>query len=348
MNDPIIPNVAHSSHAVLQPLSSLHTFGLMANCFQYQTIDTIDSLVMLLPKLQFKPFILLGDGSNTVFTQDYEGLVLKNQLHGIHVSQDEDNYHLNVASGENWHDLVCYCMAQKIYGFENLALIPGTVGACPIQNIGAYGVEIERFIHSVEFLDINTGLMGHFTNRECAFAYRDSRFKRDTDNPKVITSVNFVLPKQHQLVTSYGPLAELVDPSPENIFDKVVEIRTSKLPDPAIIGNAGSFFKNPTVAREQFVQLQKAYPNIPHFSAPEGKVKIPAAWMIDQLGYKGKSIGGIGCHEHQALVLVNHGNGTGEELLALAREIRDNVQSTYGIELENEVRVMGRKSAVIL
>jgi UDP-N-acetylmuramate dehydrogenase len=348
MNDRVLHNVNDVSFSVLQSLTPLHTFGLAANCFQFTTVNSLESLLALQERLQKKPFILLGEGSNTIFTRDYDGLVVKNELKGVHISEDEDNYHLHVASGENWHDLVCFCLSKEIYGFENLALIPGTVGASPIQNIGAYGVEIERFVHSVEFLDVKSGRMSHFTNKECEFAYRESRFKLESDALRIITAVNFVLPKRNKLIATYGPLAELDNPTPQSIFEKVVETRKSKLPDPKILGNAGSFFKNPNITIVEFQSLQSAYPDMPFYRAPEGKLKIPAAWLIDKLGFKGYKQGDIACHQNQALVLVNHGHGTGEDLLILAREIRDKVLETFAIKLENEVRLMGRAAQIEL
>jgi UDP-N-acetylmuramate dehydrogenase len=331
----------------LHSLTSLHTFGLEAYAQEFTTIDSLDSLLKMASTLQDTQHILLGEGSNTIFTENYDGLIVKNALKGIHISEDDDYYHLNVASGENWHDLVVLCMQRQIYGFENLALIPGTVGASPIQNIGAYGVEIERFIQSVEFLDLSTGMLGYFNKKECEFAYRDSRFKREPGK-RVITSVNFAMPKKYRVVATYGPLTALSSPTPEQIFEQVVATRQSKLPDPAVLGNAGSFFKNPTVSAEQFSSLSYAHPDIVHYAAPEGKVKIPAAWLIDQLGFKGKKLGDIACHKHQALVLVNYGNGTGEELLKLAREIKQGVYDSYGILLENEVRLIAQQGPMTL
>lgn len=307
----------------------------------------MDSLFEMLPSLSEKPYLLLGDGSNTVFLENFAGVVIKNALKGIHIAEDDDYFHLNIASGENWHDLVCLCMEKGIYGFENLALIPGTVGASPIQNIGAYGVEIENFVHSVEFVDLQSSMFGYFNQKECEFAYRDSRFKREAGK-RMITSVNFVLPKKHQAITAYGPLAELNSPSPIDVFNKVVEIRRAKLPDPSIIGNAGSFFKNPTLDRLSFDELLNSYPEVPHFGAPEGRVKIPAAWLIDQLGFKGKRAGDIGCHENQALVLVNYGKGKAEDLITLVGDIKRQVLSTFGIKLETEVRLIGKRGAVDL
>jgi UDP-N-acetylmuramate dehydrogenase len=331
----------------LHSLTSLHTFGLEANAQNIMTIESTDSLFDLISQISSKPYLLIGEGSNLVFTEDYAGLVIKNQLKGMHFSEDEDYFHINVASGENWHELVSLCMQKRIYGFENLALIPGTVGASPIQNIGAYGVEIDRYIQSVEFIDISSKLIGYFNRKECEFAYRDSRFKREPGK-RIITSVNFALPKQHQVVASYGPLAQLASPTPEQIFEQVVSTRKTKLPDPAVLGNAGSFFKNPTLDMSVFVSLQRSYPEIPHYRAPEGKIKLPAAWLIEQLGFKGQKRGDIGCHDQQALVLVNYGKGTGSDLLSLARDIRHQVLTTFGIELENEVRLIGKLGPIEL
>ncbi|MFC4701540.1 UDP-N-acetylmuramate dehydrogenase [Glaciecola siphonariae] len=331
----------------MHSLTSLHTFGLAAHAKDFLTIDSVEGLLRILSSLQKTPYLLLGEGSNTVFTEDYNGLVIKNALTGINISEDDNFYHLNVASGENWHDLVRMCMNKGMFGFENLALIPGSVGASPIQNIGAYGVEIERFIQSVEFVDLRSGMYGHFNKRECEFSYRESRFKREP-GARFITSVNFALPKANQVVATYGPLLEISDPTPQAIFDKVIETRKSKLPDPSVLGNAGSFFKNPTIDAERFRILQQRYPNIPHFGAPAGRVKLPAAWLIDQLGFKGQKRGDIACHENQALVLVNHGQGTGEQLLSLAREIRQQVQSQFNISLDNEVRLVAGSGPIEL
>jgi len=331
----------------LHSISSLHTFELEAFARQIMTIESLDSLFAAIPKIADGSYILLGEGSNTIFIEDFDGLVVLNALKGIHITEDESFFHLNVASGENWHDLVCLCMEKGIYGFENLALIPGTVGACPIQNIGAYGVEIESFIHSVEFLDISTKMMGYFNRKECEFAYRESRFKREAGK-RIITSVNFAIPKKNHLVTSYGPLAQLHQPTAQSIFDKVLEIRAQKLPDPKVLGNAGSFFKNPTIERKTFENIQQQYPEVPHFSAPEGKVKIPAAWLIDKLGFKGKREGNIACHEHQPLVLVNLGDGSAEDLLNLARDIQHKVFIAFAIKLENEVQLIAKHGRVDL
>ncbi|MFC3123351.1 UDP-N-acetylmuramate dehydrogenase [Agaribacter flavus] len=332
----------------LQSLQSYHTFGFDASCTEIKTIESLDGLTNSLALLTDKPFIVLGEGSNTVFIEDYVGTVLLNRLKGITVFEDDNFYHLNVASGENWHQLVLFCLERSIHGLENLALIPGTVGAAPIQNIGAYGVEIKEFIHSVEFVDVKSKRIGYFNNKECQFAYRDSVFKRDRTAERIIISVNFAIPKDNVVVTSYGPLAKLKKTSPKDIFETVVKTRQEKLPDPAEYGNAGSFFKNPIITLAQYFELQREYLNIPHYPSEDGKVKVPAAWLIDTLGFKGKKIGGIQCHEKQALVLLNLSDGKGHELLSLAREIRQSVLDRFDIQLENEVRLIGRNGLVSL
>lgn len=328
-------------------LTELHTFGLQASAKELVTIDSIDSLVKLSSRLSNTPYLILGGGSNTIFVEDFEGLVIKNALKGVHISEDDDYFHLNVASGEDWHELVCLCMKRKVYGFENLALIPGTVGASPIQNIGAYGVEIDAFVHSVEFYDVETKMMGYFNNKECEFSYRDSIFKREPGK-RVITSVNFALPKANTLNASYGPLSSLESPSPEDVFNQVIATRKSKLPAPEDIGNAGSFFKNPVISAFQFQQMLRQHPMLPHYEAPEGKVKIPAAWLIEQCGFKGMKEGDIACHENQALVLINLGTGKPEDLLRLASKIKSTVFDSFKIELENEVLLVGRRGKVML
>lgn len=295
-----------------------------------------------------KRIIVLGGGSNTVFIEDFPSLVLINKIKGIDVQETGENYKLRVGAGENWHSLVSYCIEENMGGFENLALIPGTVGAAPIQNIGAYGIEIERFIETVEFYDTISGTFECFSNKECQFAYRDSIFKTQKTNHRIITHVNFILPKSYTFETSYGPLRELKVVNAKTIFQHVIKIRQSKLPDPNILGNAGSFFKNPIVSVSQLRDIQKQYKDIPFYRLSDELVKIPAAWLIDTLQFKGKRLGDIECYIRQPLVLVNHGNGTGADLLALAREIKDTVLIQFGILLENEVRLIGANGIVRL
>ncbi len=332
----------------MQSLSTFHTFGFNASCNKIITVSSQDELVGWLPKLKHQQFLFIGEGSNTVFVENFDGLVVVNKLKGINKFEDETFYHLNVASGENWHDLVTYCLAQGMYGMENLALIPGTVGAAPIQNIGAYGIEVNAFIHSVEFIDLDSGFAGYFNNKECEFAYRDSVFKKARIGKRLITSVNFAIPKDYAPVVSYSPLDKIESPTPQKIFDEVIRIRQQKLPDPNTIGNAGSFFKNPKIPLSHFINLQSDYEDIPGYSVDEKTVKVPAAWLIDKLGFKGYRYGDIGCHESQPLVFVNYGKGHGEELLVLAKTIKLKIIEKFSIALENEVQVVGQYGRINL
>ncbi len=312
------------------------------------SIEVAEDLQAQFNELNNAAFYILGEGSNTVFLEDYQGTVIKPAFMGIDLEYTETHYRLKVGAGENWHQLVLWCMQHQIYGLENLALIPGTVGAAPIQNIGAYGVEIEQFIYQVDYYDLSEQSHKSLDSQGCEFAYRDSVFKKRLADKVVITSVTFAVPKNWQAVVHYGELKELFELSAIDIFNKVVEVRQSKLPDPAKIGNAGSFFKNPIVSKDLFGKLQQTWPSIPSYPVDTDKVKIPAAWLIDQLGFKGKKIGGIGCHPKQALVLTNDGSGTGEQLLQLARTIKSAVLSEFSIVLENEVRLIGKNGPVIL
>lgn len=332
----------------LQSLQHLHTFSLPAFCNNIQTANSVDSLIELLQEYAIQPYLVMGEGSNTIFLADFSSTVIVNRIKGVVHRQDNTNHYLQVGAGENWHELVEFCMQQNIGGFENLALIPGSVGAAPIQNIGAYGVEIERFIDSVEFVDTTDFSLQSLPNKACEFAYRDSVFKRQPTNSRIIVQVNFVLPKVYQLETSYGPLAKLTQATARQVCDEVIAIRRSKLPDPKKQGNAGSFFKNPVISNAQFKSLQAQVPAIPYYDAGDKHKKIPAAWLIDQLGFKGKQVGNIACHVHQPLVLVNLGNGTGNDLLALARNIVQKVEAEFGIHLENEVRLIGQEGLITL
>ena len=312
------------------------------------TIHVVADLTAQLCKLNDAAFYILGEGSNTVFLEDYQGTVIKPAFMGINIEHTDTHYQLKVGAGENWHQLVLWCTQHQIYGLENLALIPGTVGAAPIQNIGAYGIEIEKFIHQVDYYDLSERCHKSLDSLGCEFAYRDSVFKNRLADQVVITSVTFGIPKNWQAVMHYGELKQLSEPNALDILNKVVAVRQSKLPDPAKIGNAGSFFKNPVIALNHYTKLQQTWPCIPSYPVDTDKVKVPAAWLIDQLGFKGKKIGGIGCHPNQALVLTNDGSGTGEQLLQLARAIKASVLSEFSIVLENEVRLIGKTGPVIL
>lgn len=336
----------------MDSLKSLHTFSFAAYCHQAITINSVDSLIRRIKEIQQHPeinhYLMLGEGSNTVFVDDYPNFVLLNKIKGIQVDETDESYLLTVGAGENWHDLVSYCIEHGMGGFENLALIPGTVGASPIQNIGAYGVEVEQFIEKVEFLETSTSTIKTLLKHECEFGYRDSIFKRQATNSRIITRVFYKLPKHYELVTHYGPLVNLVSPSIKDIYNMVVYVRKSKLPDVKQLGNAGSFYKNPIISKQHFTELQVKYSDIVCFPVNVEYVKVPAAWLIDKLGFKGKSIGQIGCHVNQPLVLVNLGEGEAQDLLTLAREIKDTVFNVFNIQLENEVRLIGKEGLVSL
>ena len=329
-------------------LSSYHTFGLQSHCSEVVEFKSRAQLETSLRESHAEPFWLLGEGSNCVFVEDIDAKVGVIKSTGISVTETDDTYYVEAEAGENWHAFVRFCLQNRIYGLENLALIPGTVGAAPIQNIGAYGLEIAQFIHRVHCYDRQENEHLELTAGECQFAYRDSIFKQTQGRDLVIMRVVLALPKRWQPVTSYAGLDELETPSALEIFNKVVAIRQAKLPDPKHIGNAGSFFKNPVISSEKFSELQPMYPSIPSFRVAKHQVKVPAAWLIDKLGFKGKRLGGIQCHQNQPLVLTNSGNGTGEQLLTLARDIRDSVMDTFGITLENEVRLIGKQGLIEL
>jgi UDP-N-acetylmuramate dehydrogenase len=332
----------------LFPLNTYHTFGLNSHCQAFSAVDKLSEIVGHVKSQRFEHFCLLGEGSNTVFVEDYDGMVLKIENKGITVKEHDGHYLVTVAAGESWHNFVVWCLGKKIYGFENLALIPGTVGAAPIQNIGAYGVELEQFVEFVDYIDLNTGEKCRINQQQCQFDYRNSIFKSTLAGQCVISHVTFKMTKNWQPILHYGELARLMSPSAQEIFDCVVQIRRNKLPNPTEIGNAGSFFKNPVINNDLYLCLQKTWCDIPCYRIDSDSVKIPAAWLIDTLGFKGKKIGGIGCHPAQALVLTNDGTGTGKQLLQMATNIRDAVSKEFEIELINEVRLMGRSGLVSL
>jgi UDP-N-acetylmuramate dehydrogenase len=291
------------------------------------------------------PRIILGGGSNVLFTKDFEGLVLINEIKGINVKHEtEDEVIVQVGAGENWHGFVLYAIEKGWGGIENLSLIPGSVGASPMQNIGAYGVEIKDVFFELEAMDIRTGEIKYFDKDACDFGYRESVFKKSAKDQFFITRVTYKLTKRnHKLNTSYGAIeAELeqagVQPSIKSISDAVVSIRKSKLPDPKEIGNAGSFFKNPVIEEAQFQKLQKSFPDMVNYPSDSG-VKIAAGWLIDQLGWKGKTFENYGVHKNQALVLVNYGGAEGEQIWDLSQQIIDAVKEKYDIQLEREVNI---------
>ena len=322
--------MAHS----LQPL---HTFALSSQC---QNFVEITDLAQLKSQCFKVPFCLLGEGSNTIFLNDYAGTVIKMATQGITITERSHDFLVSVAGGENWHQLVTYLLEQGVAGFENLALIPGTVGAAPVQNIGAYGVEIAQFIEAVDYFAIDSGSFKSLTNQQCQFAYRESVFKHALKNKAVITQVHFKLPKKWQPVLSYGPLQQLKNPTPQQVCAQVIQTRNSKLPNPYKLANAGSFFKNPIINNSDLAQLIAKYPEVPHYPHGAGHHKVAAGWLIEQAGLKGYKIAGIEVHQQQALVLVNHGNSTGDDLINMIAHIQDIVLTRYNISLEHEVRLI--------
>jgi len=341
-------------------LQSYSTFGLSASCDSIELFTDVSSFLSIYYSIKNRTdnaIYILGGGSNSIFTNDFDGTVLVNEIKGISHFDTESHHFLRVGAGENWHDFVTLCMSEKWYGFENLALIPGSVGACPIQNIGAYGVEVNTLIEKVECVFLETGEQVVLTNKDCQFGYRDSVFKHALANKVLITHVNFKLPKHYELETSYGELAALSEPTPEKIYSKVIEIRKSKLPDPAELGNAGSFFKNPVVSQVVYQGIAQGYDSVPHFvvsgsaelsSIENEQIKIPAAWLIDQAGFKGKTLNKVRCHPTQPLVLTNLGGATGSDVITMAKDIIASVHEKFGIQLEPEVRLLGNKGLISL
>ena len=327
------------------PLQSLNTFGIAARARAYLRIDGVAQLraVMADAQLAAMPRLLLGGGSNILLTGDVDALVLHMAIGGKEiVGSDATHTYVRCGGGENWHDFVQYTLSQGLGGLENMSLIPGTVGACPIQNIGAYGAEVKDTFHALSVLDLNTGALREMRAPECRFGYRDSVFKHAEGAGLVIVDVTFALPKAWQPNLRYAELAQAVTeagltaPTAQDVSDTVVAIRRRKLPDPAVIGNAGSFFKNPIVSGEHCQRLLADHPQLVHHVQSDGTEKLAAGWLIDQCGWKGRNMGAAGVYPRQALVLVNNGGATGAEVVALARAIQADVAARYGVHLETE------------
>ena len=329
-------------------LKAFNSFSIDAHAhllFHFQQLSELPQLLVLIKKTRAanKPILVLGGGSNTLFCNDFSGLVIKVELMGITQSENNQDYLLEVAAGEDWHELVEDTVAQGIDGLENLALIPGVVGAAPVQNIGAYGVEFKDFCTSVDYIDLEEGTLKTLSNEGCLFAYRDSIFKGELKDRALITSVSLKLPKQWQAHCRYGLLQGLDETessvSAQQIFDSVCRIRSEKLPDPKVLGNAGSFFKNPIVSDNLSEQLLSHHPDMPHYPQDDGSVKLAAGWLIDQCGLKGKKIGGAAVHLQQALVLINEdGKATASDVIQLAWHVREQVLHKFAVLLEHEVR----------
>jgi len=330
-------------------LKQFNTFGIDAKAAYFAEPSSVEEFQKILSEKKFKNIqkFILGGGSNVLITKDFGGLVLRNNIKGIElIKEDNDFYYVKAGGGEVWHEVVMYCVTNNYGGLENLSLIPGSVGAGPIQNIGAYGVELKDYLFELEALNIEDGKIHVFSNASCKFGYRESVFKRELKDQYIITSVTYKLLKKPQLNTRYGAIEkELEEMHVKNVTIKdisqaVCNIRNSKLPNPTQIGNAGSFFKNPEVPRSTFNNLKIQFPEIVGYDVDEGRVKLAAGWLIEQCGWKGTTIGAAGVHKLQALVLVNYGNAKGNEILELSQKIIDSVKNKFGVVLEREVNII--------
>lgn len=328
------------------PLKDLNSFGLSVIAARFLAAESEEQLVDFFTNHYLnEPFILLGEGSNTLFTGNYEGLVIHPRLSGIQViSETQEELFVEVGAGESWDDFVAYAVDREWYGAENLSLIPGAVGSVPVQNIGAYGVEAADLIHQVKIFDIDRSRQRVIPGAECQFGYRTSIFKQVDNSNLIITRVVFRLHKTPQYNLDYGDVrsrfALFLTPSLKNLRQTIIDIRREKLPDPAVTGNAGSFFKNPVIGTGLFTGMQQQWPGIPGYTLPQGMVKVPAAWLIQECGWKGYREEDVGCWPNQPLVLVNYGKASGPQILALAEKIAESVQIKFGITLEREVRVI--------
>ncbi|MBI3258216.1 MAG: UDP-N-acetylmuramate dehydrogenase [Ignavibacteriae bacterium] len=327
-------------------LKEYNTFGIEASARYFVDINSIHQLPEILEGTNIDELLILGGGSNLLFTRDWGGTVLKISIMGKEIiDETNESIILKIGAGENWHKTVEWCVKNNYAGIENLALIPGTAGAAPIQNIGAYGVEVKDVFESLEAFDILNLHSKTFHKDECEFGYRDSVFKKRAKGHFVITSVTLRLRKSKEAHhTSYNELRLELDnseiPTINEVFTAVCAIRTRKLPDPLEIGNAGSFFKNPIISSNDYKTLHSTYHEMPSYPHPDGMVKIPAAWLIEQCGWKGVRHGEAGVYPRQALVIVNYGGASGEEIMSLAREIQDSVHTKFGITIEQEVNVI--------
>ena len=329
-------------------LKNYNTFGVDVMARKFISVHSTDELRDVLQQAYASEIFVLGGGSNMLLTKDIDKTVVHIGLKGIElISESRDEVVLKVGAGENWHQFVLYCIEKGYGGLENLSLIPGNVGTAPVQNIGAYGVELKDSFESCEAMRIQTLEIDNFNAEQCEFGYRNSVFKNKLKGEYIITSVNFRLSKKdHKLSTTYGAIQaeldkhEIKEPTIKNVSDAVISIRQQKLPDPRELGNSGSFFKNPVIKETEFKKLQKQFPEMPFYALDANQIKIPAGWLIDQAGLKGYRQGDAGVHKNQALVLVNYGNATGQEILALSKEIQDKIYKKYGIQLEPEVNVI--------
>lgn len=330
-------------------LRNLNTFGIEAEAKAFGTFENSADLEEIFAddSVNQLSHMILGGGSNLLFTKNYDGLILKNNVRGFEcIGEDDDHYYVKAGAGENWHQFVLKCIENNYAGLENLSLIPGNVGASPMQNIGAYGVEIKDRFESLEAYDLSNGKLVHFSAEACEFGYRESVFKRKFKNQFVIFSVTFRLFKKPQINVSYGAIETelnhlgVKNPGIADVSRAVINIRNSKLPNPAVLGNAGSFFKNPVVARDVLEKILSEYPEAPNYPADDNHVKLAAGWLIEKAGWKGKRVGNCGMHEKQALVLVNYGGATGGEIYDLSTQVLESIREKFGVELEREVNIV--------
>ncbi|MCC6385404.1 MAG: UDP-N-acetylmuramate dehydrogenase [Bacteroidia bacterium] len=333
-------------HISLKPFNTFQIDIRANRVIECKTPDELKEAIRLATESEEK-LMVLGGGSNVLFTDDFDGTILLNRISGIEITSENEEYvFVKASSGEVWHELVMWCVRNNYAGIENMSLIPGRVGAGPIQNIGAYGVELKDVLHQVEVIMIDSGETRILSNAACQFGYRDSIFKRDMKGKCIIISVTLKLSKKPVIHASYGSIKHelgkkgITQPTIRDISEAVIHIRQSKLPDPHTLGNAGSFFKNPEVEKAFFEQLKIKHPSIPGFEHHPGTIKVPAGWLIEQCGFKGKQFGNTGAHKDQALVLVNYGNATGKEILRLAQLIIKTVEESFGITLKTEVNII--------
>lgn len=330
-------------------VKSLNTFGIEARVKKYADAGSLEDLRALLESDEFRsmPRLILGGGSNILFTKDFEGFAVRMLLKGIEIlGKDDSCVYVKVQAGENWDDFVTFTLDNNFGGIENLSLIPGTAGASPIQNIGAYGVEIKDVLHEVEGINLATGNIELYDNQSCRFGYRNSIFKQELKNKFIITSVTYRLSLDPKINISYEALKQELlgltegEITIRDVSEAVKKVRRSKLPDPKELGNAGSFFKNPEVEKEKFLELKEKYQDLTGFETPSGKVKIPAGWLIQKSGWRGKRLGQAGSYDKQALILVNYGGATGKEVVELSRAIQSSVEHEFGVGLETEVNII--------
>ena len=331
-------------------LKPWNTFGIQRNANQIVRAENAQQLLNAWQNAaeNEEPVLILGEGSNVLFLEDFAGTVIVNRILGIDVKEGVHSWHLHVGAGENWHQLVQYTLDKGMPGLENLALIPGCAGSSPIQNIGAYGIELKNVCEYVDCIELATGNDLRLTAEQCRFGYRDSIFKHDYQDRYAIVAVGLRLTKQWNPVLTYGDLTRL-DPAtvtPRDVFDSVCHMRMTKLPDPKVNGNAGSFFKNPVIGREHAQDFIAAWPTAPHYPQADGSVKLAAGWLIDRCELKGTTVGGAAVHRQQALVLINQNDATSEDVVRLAHHVRQRVGEKFNVWLEPEVRFIGRTGEV--